>query len=331
MPQIYVVLDRDGAFAAFWDQADDRTVRFFTPSGLWKKTFDAPWAEWDTIKQNVKEEDRRFPDIINFAWNCLGLKNMHIDKSSVKISRGTPGVYYPRLWRGVYRGPDVFARYDPINCSRTYGSAYVQSIVSAESLFSSLTELFRFIEPVDSNLDVFSHRIRELLILACTEVEASWRGFLDSNGYPRKPSYNTNDYVKLSKIFRLSEWQVGLSDYLDTSIMCPFGEWDVTQPTQSLHWYNGYNGVKHNRESEFKKASLRNLLGAMAALFVMQNAQWGPLIYDKMGYGRKSPFYLRLLPNFGPEDLYIPTLSGTPDFSPENYFSEPASDPHDTR
>ena len=34
-------------------------------------------------------------------------------------------------------------------------------------------------------------------------------------------------------------------------------------------WWNGYNKVKHNMDTEFNKANLKNVLNALAALFIL--------------------------------------------------------------
>ncbi len=50
----------------------------------------------------------------------------------------------------------------------------------------------------------------------------------------------------------------------------PFKGWTITQPAQSLEWWKAYNSVKHGRSNNYKKANLKNVLYALAALFLLE-------------------------------------------------------------
>jgi hypothetical protein len=93
------------------------------------------------------------------------------------------------MWHGYLTKHNWFTPYIPIDPIAIYGKAHYESIVAASSLFSQFTDVFRFMEPASSNLVAFGHKLRELLILACTEIEACWRGtFWEWN---RKKIYST--------------------------------------------------------------------------------------------------------------------------------------------
>jgi hypothetical protein len=49
--------------------------------------------------------------------------------------------------------------------------------------------------------------------------------------------------------------------------LAPFGAWS-TSGTR-LAWWGDYNNVKHNRIAEFHKASLENVVNAVAGVFVL--------------------------------------------------------------
>ena len=51
-------------------------------------------------------------------------------------------------------------------------------IMSARLIIDDFEHLFEYIEPHSSNLNVFSHRIYELLLRTCTEVESCCKGIL---------------------------------------------------------------------------------------------------------------------------------------------------------
>jgi hypothetical protein len=151
------------------------------------------------------------------------------------------------------------------------------------------------------------------LILACTEVEAAWRGILTANDPAARgrDRLNTADYVRLLHPLRLADWSVALKDYPDIPSLRPFSTWNPQQPTGSLTWYDAYNQVKHDRERYISMANLGAVLEAMAAVFVLQCAQWGPLVFDRFAYDRKSCFYVEAVPMFPLAELYIPDVDNS--------------------
>ena len=183
-----------------------------------------------------------------------------------------------------------------------------------------LIELFRNIEPSPANLNAYDHKLRELLILACTEIELGWRAVLDDNSTEKKPSYTTQDYIKVKEPLKLDKLTLRLKDYPHLDEFTPFEHWDNAAPTKSLLWYNAYNATKHHREAEFKKATLAHLLKAMAALHVIQAAQWGAEIYSRFHGNRFSPFDLVRYPDYEPSELYIPSMDESGSLEPALYF-----------
>ncbi len=50
---------------------------------------------------------------------------------------------------------------------------------------------------------------------------------------------------------------------------------DGWSASSALAWWSAYNGVKHNREHEFEKASLGHAFAAVSACIVLLYAQFG--------------------------------------------------------
>jgi hypothetical protein len=84
-------------------------------------------------------------------------------------------------------------------------------------LIQRLDELLHFIEPSPGALQTHSHKARELLILACTEVENTWKAYQRIAGIPppAKGGCTANDYVKLLGPLHLSEYEISLPRYAD--------------------------------------------------------------------------------------------------------------------
>jgi hypothetical protein len=159
--------------------------------------------------------------------------------------------------------------------------AYTGTVRIARSLFARLRDIFQVIEPCHEHDAVYGHELRQLLILACTEVESSWQAILKANGYPDttksgKPRrWTTKDYVKLLEPMRLHSYRLSLAAHPSYGDIWPFQGWEADNATGSLPWYDAYNKTKHNREIELKRATLRDVIVALAAVHVMTVAQFG--------------------------------------------------------
>ncbi len=141
------------------------------------------------------------------------------------------------------------------------------------SLMHKLTEICQTVHPAPSNFAAYGHEIRNLLILACTEVEMHWRGVLEANGQSGK--FTTHNYVALLDAMRLDEFGILLPHYPWMSEVKPFQGWDKARPTESLPWYRAYNAVKHDREGSFEEGTLSRAIDAVVACAVMLIAQFG--------------------------------------------------------
>src|SRR5262249_7417803 len=135
-------------------------------------------------------------------------------------------------------------------------------------------------EPVVSSthdsLKTYSHKTRDLLILACTEVENFWQQYLVLAKVPLPPRgyFTREDYVKLCGPLYLKEFQINLPRYAGLKGFRPFATW--SRKKRSLPWYDAYNNTKHDRKSHFHDASLHNCLNAVTANIVLFSVRFGP-------------------------------------------------------
>lgn len=145
-------------------------------------------------------------------------------------------------------------------------------------LIEKLDDLLLYIEPDRNGLRSYSHKSRELLILACTEVEDSWVSIFKSSGISPQNNrmFTTKYYVKLLSKARLNEFQITFKNYDELRNFIPFCQWDLSQPTKSLKWYDSYNKTKHDRNSSFNEATLENVLDAVSASIAMFCARFSP-------------------------------------------------------
>jgi len=134
-----------------------------------------------------------------------------------------------------------------------------------------LKKIFEFIEPNDNNLKTYSHRLYEILLRAATEFETNAKEILTANGYTRSGNLEMQDYRKLNKPCKMSEYEVILDTWspLPKRIK-PFEEW---RHSHTINWYQAYNNVKHNRSTMFNEASLENVITAISGVLVILYAQ----------------------------------------------------------
>jgi hypothetical protein len=180
-------------------------------------------------------------------------------------------------------------------------------------LVQRLDELLLFIQPSKKTLDTYSHKTRELLILACTEIEAQWKYYMSLSSLTApKGGFSTNHYIKLLKPLFLTEYQVELPRYKELPPVRPFLGWSQTpSPTQTLPWYNAYNKTKHDRATHFSEATLLRCIQAVAACMVLFSVRFGPF---RLFHGAgtlaaliNASFSLSLR-NCKPTSFYIPDL-----------------------
>lgn len=132
--------------------------------------------------------------------------------------------------------------------------------------------IFNFIEPTNKNMKTYSLELYQLFLSICTEFESMCKGILEDNIYNKNSDQlKIYDYAKINKIMLLSEYKCDSPIIKDTTYS-PYKEW---KNSTNLSWYTDYNKVKHNRETEFKRANLKNVITALAALRILLFAQYG--------------------------------------------------------
>ncbi len=172
-----------------------------------------------------------------------------------------------------------------------------------------LENILRTVHPVADNFGAYGHDIRNLLILASTEVEAHWKGVLAANGVNGR---NTNHYVKLAEPLKLREYAIRLPFYPWLEAVKPFDGWGPNcNPSKDLRWYDAYNAVKHDRENQFKQATLTNALQAVCGCAVMLFAQFGTSGFHYRAEVN-SFFELAEVPVWHPSETYILEREGMP-------------------
>src|SRR3990172_9438069 len=178
------------------------------------------------------------------------------------------------VWR-----PSLYFWEDTCSALKIDNKEQISQEQSIRLLIQQLDNLLLYIEPSPNGLECFSHKTRELLILACTEVENQWRSLLQrANIIPiNKKDYTTKDYVKLSSKVYLNEFSITLRSISYSTKLRPFSKWNASNPTTSLEWYDAYNKTKHDRNKYFDKAKLEYIIDAIAANIALYAVRFSPI------------------------------------------------------
>ena len=140
-------------------------------------------------------------------------------------------------------------------------------------LQQDVLDLFSYVEPSDANLQTYSHRIQQLLMRSCVEIEANFTAIFLDNAYPRATeNLNIGDYKLIDKSHRLSSFEIRVPGWKGSlGVRKPFANWATNEP---LHWYRAYNKSKHNRHENFHLATFDALIDAFCGLNILLSAQF---------------------------------------------------------
>lgn len=274
--------------------------------------------EYCSVKSNEKPIDALFERGRVYSEHKSSKGNYRLIKLNT-----VPGSYYPRIYRpfleekelislGGYKKVEkleqLVLNYPDYNPNDT--NIIVSGLNQLAILNDMLCEILNTIHPSNSNLKTYGHDIKNLLILSCIEVEAQLKGIYKVNEVTSKHIYTTNDYVRLKTIMQLHKYSVRLSLFPDLKTYYPFKTWNQESgATRSLKWYDSYNAVKHNSETDFHRATLDNAISSICAVVVLLHAQYGteiPFWKEEIG----SYFEIQNSSKWSIEEMVLPPIEG---------------------
>jgi hypothetical protein len=140
-----------------------------------------------------------------------------------------------------------------------------------DTLMHRLNEIFRIIHPSSDNYDSHGNEIRNLLILACSEVELLFKRLLYDDY--RLVKSNMTQFFKSNKLVKLSSYEITFNAYRSLGTIRPFAEWIDDEDYKPLFWYQAYNSTKHGRRFGTDGANLRAVVNAIGACVALLKAQ----------------------------------------------------------
>lgn len=141
-----------------------------------------------------------------------------------------------------------------------------------------IVELSNQVHFDDSQLTVYSVKISELLIRCVVEIEAIAKELYFKNGgvcpADRDLYFDTDCLNLLEQKWQLSKKKVIISSSnfyfqnVDNKVLNPLLKTNK-RGSSAADWKKAYQAVKHNRTDNLRKGNIKNLLKAMAALFLL--------------------------------------------------------------
>ncbi len=198
---------------------------------------------------------------------------------------------YPKMYR--HGPPNVLTPFLH-DLKRVTGPS---NLAAFELLKQDLKRIFEFVEPTKQTQLTFSHRIYEIILRACTEVESLCKQIFEANGHTIR-NMNIIRFSDLEGPMKLSQYSVQLFGYNYPEIF-PFETFrsNIIRNERSPIWYRAYNSVKHNRNTLFEKASLQNAIEAVGGVFVLLSAMYG-FGFDSIAKISPGSFHLMSTPTF---------------------------------
>jgi hypothetical protein len=156
------------------------------------------------------------------------------------------------------------------------------------ALESDIERLSRYVEFTTENFDTFSIEIAHLLLAASSEVDVVAQQLcrrLDS-------SANAENIEQYRNVIKTHIPFIGTSIVTIPRYGLELMPWSNWQSDKTPDWWRAYNKVKHERNTHFKKANLKNVLNAMSGLLLL-------IVH----YYRGMPEIRRMMP---PPAIFLP-------------------------
>ena len=134
------------------------------------------------------------------------------------------------------------------------------------SLESDVDKLTRYIEFTEDNYSTYSVELVRLFLSICSEVDVVMKELCAIASPSSKPS-NIDAYKKVIKAEIPSLITESAISSKFGFYFKPWEKWETA--TGNPDWWKQHNNVKHQRNNFYSQANLKNVLEALAALYIV--------------------------------------------------------------
>lgn len=124
-----------------------------------------------------------------------------------------------------------------------------------------------YVELSKANQKVYSNEYAALIQMIGAEIDSFFKVYCGFNASDIK---NITDYYHSITTTYPGILTQEVSVRVANMTFKPFDGWNGTKPGQSLFWWSAFDKIKHSRTANKKKASQKNALYALAALFLLE-------------------------------------------------------------
>lgn len=163
-----------------------------------------------------------------------------------------------------------------------------------ELLEEDIMELRKYVKLDSKNYSTFSSKLLKIFMQVCSEIDSILDEYIRQNDLQTDNKYmnfcqkiqEVQQAVYDRKQVQLSAERVRVSvGKFNGSTITPFGQLSSSETT---NWWHAHNHVKHNRTKKddnggwnYEKANLKNVLYAMAGLFIILYAFFSNELLDE--------------------------------------------------
>lgn len=143
-----------------------------------------------------------------------------------------------------------------------FENAYWKQYIELEK---ELIDIGHYISIEEDNFSAYSLVLQKYILEVDSELDNVMK---EISGFSGEERSNIEKYY--SNIVAAFPQIKNQSVTVNSFKLKPFDGWKEDQPSASLAFWDEYNAIKHNRVANKKKASLKNAVYALAALFILE-------------------------------------------------------------
>lgn len=151
-----------------------------------------------------------------------------------------------------------------------------------------ISHLSRWIEPTEANFECYSLEVARLLMVTAAEVDVLSKLVCRKiNPASKATSINLYQNEIQAEFPQIHNATVSIPKFALT--LKPWDSWSLVRTPP--FWWQDYNKVKHHRSEHFHRATLKNLLNAVAALLLLE------ILYYQEQVSELTPLSKLFIPN----------------------------------
>lgn len=150
----------------------------------------------------------------------------------------------------------------------TFMNNYFRYYILLENKFTST---LNYVELAEENFSTYSVEYAHQLLAIGSELDSFFKIYCGFNSDDRKNIIHYTRHI-MNSYPKITSQKI---EIINTDIeIAPYADWEQWNPSNNtgnlLDWWEAYNSVKHNRQNNITKASMKNVINSLAALHLIE-------------------------------------------------------------